>query len=196
MSWDKITEIAGLLLGLLYLYWEFKADRRMWVASLVMTCNSLYVYWRAGLYADFGINVYYLLAAVYGWLLWSFGLKRTKEKAELPITRVPVRQWGGLALAFAAVYALIAYLLLGFTDSTVPYWDALNTSLSIVAMWMMARKWVEQWLVWLVVDAVSVGLYIYKGIEFYAVLYGVYTVFAYIGYRHWLKKMRQAVPGK
>lgn len=189
MSWDKITEMAGLLLGLLYLYWEFKADRRMWVASLVMTCNSLYVYWRAGLYADFGINVYYLLAAVYGWLLWSFGLKRTKEKAELPITRVPVRQWGGLALAFAAVYALIAYLLLGFTDSTVPYWDALNTSLSIVAMWMMARKWVEQWLVWLVVDAVSVGLYIYKGIEFYAVLYGVYTVFAYIGYRHWLKKM-------
>lgn len=196
MSWDKITEIAGLLLGLLYLYWEFKADRRMWVASLVMTCNSLYVYWRAGLYADFGINVYYLLAAVYGWLLWSFGLKRTKEKAELPITRVPVRQWGGLALAFAAVYALIAYLLLGFTDSTVPYWDALNTSLSIVAMWMMARKWVEQWLVWLVVDAVSVGLYIYKGIEFYAVLYGVYTVFAYIGYLHWLKKMRQAVPEK
>lgn len=189
MSWDKITEIAGLLLGLLYLYWEFKADRRMWVASLVMTCNSLYVYWRAGLYADFGINVYYLLAAVYGWLLWSFGLKRTKEKAELPITRVPVRQWGGLTLVFAAVYALIAYLLLGFTDSTVPYWDALNTSLSIVAMWMMARKWVEQWLVWLVVDAVSVGLYIYKGIEFYAVLYGVYTVFAYIGYRHWLKKM-------
>lgn len=189
MSWDKITEMAGLLLGLLYLYWEFKADRRMWVASLVMTCNSLYVYWRAGLYADFGINVYYLLAAVYGWLLWSFGLKRTKEKAELPITRVPVRLWCGLALAFAAVYALIAYLLLGFTDSTVPYWDALNTSLSIVAMWMMARKWVEQWLVWLVVDAVSVGLYIYKGIEFYAVLYGVYTVFAYIGYRHWLKKM-------
>lgn len=190
MSLDKILEIAGLLIGLLYLFWEFKADRRMWVASLAMTCISLYVYWRAGLYADFGINVYYLLAAVYGWLLWSFGQKRTKEKAELPITRVPVRQWGGLALAFAAVYALIAYLLLGFTDSTVPYWDALNTSLSIVAMWMMARKWVEQWLVWLAVDAVSVGLYIYKGIEFYAVLYAVYTVAAYLGYRHWLKKMK------
>ena len=76
MSLDKILEIAGLLIGLLYLFWEFKADRRMWVASLAMTCISLYVYWRAGLYADFGINVYYLLAAVYGWLLWSLCVSR------------------------------------------------------------------------------------------------------------------------
>ena len=190
MGLDKILEIAGLLIGLLYLFWEFKADRRMWVASLAMTCISLYVYWSAGLYADFGINVYYLLAAVYGWLLWSFGIKRENKSAELPITRVPLRWWGGLAVTFAAVYAVITWILLHWTNSTVPYWDALNTSLSIVAMWMMARKWVEQWLVWLAVDAVSVGLYIYKGIEFYAVLYAVYTVAAYLGYRHWLKKMK------
>ncbi len=97
-----------------------------------------------------------------------------------------------LAVCFGVIYLGIAYVLLHFTDSTVPWWDALNTSLSIVAMWMLARKWVEQWLVWLVVDAVSTALYIYKGIPFYAVLYALYTVIAWFGYLRWLREMRNA----
>ena len=97
-----------------------------------------------------------------------------------------------LGLAFLAIYLGIAYVLIHFTDSTVPWWDALNTALSIVAMWMLARKWVEQWLVWLVVDAISTGLYIYKGIPFYAILYAIYTVIAWFGYRKWLRQMRES----
>ena len=80
-------------------------------------------------------------------------------------------------------------MLTNFTDSTVPYIDAFTTSLSIVAMWMLARKYVEQWLVWIVVDAVSAGLYFYKGIPFYGVLYAIYTAVAYFGYRRWLRQM-------
>ncbi len=186
---DNILEGAGLAIGLLYLYWEFKAHRLMWVASLAMTCISLYVYWSHGLYADFGINVYYLLAAVYGFACWTLVGKRKEQKEELPITRTPLVWWPRLAVAFVAVYGVIVWVLLHWTDSTVPYWDALNTSLSIIAMWMLSRKWVEQWLLWLAVDAVSVGLYIKKGIEPYAVLYAVYTVLAWVGYRHWLRKM-------
>ncbi|MDD7303125.1 MAG: nicotinamide riboside transporter PnuC [Prevotellaceae bacterium] len=192
---DQMLEIAGLLLGLLYLYFEFKANRWMWLASLMMTCISLYVYWNHGLYADFGINVYYLLAAVYGFACWSLGLSLTREKRKaadpLPISRTPLAKWPRLVAAFTVIYALIVCILLYWTDSTVPYLDALNTSLSIIATWMQTRKWVEQWLVWLVVDAVSVGLYIKKGIEPYAVLYAVYTVLAYVGYVHWLRKMRR-----
>lgn len=190
---DQILEIAGLLLGLLYLYFEFKANRWMWLASLVMTCISLYVYWNHGLYADFGINIYYLLAAIYGFACWSLGLSFIKQKSKepLPITHTPPKRWPRLVAAFFVVYGAILYVLLNWTDSTVPYLDALNTSLSIIATWMQTRKWVEQWLVWLVVDAVSVGLYIKKGIEPYAVLYAVYTVLAYVGYVHWLRKMRR-----
>ena len=98
--------------------------------------------------------------------------------------------WLALAGALVVVYAGIVYVLIHFTDSTVPYWDALNTALSIIAMWMMARKWVEQWLVWLVVDAISTGLYIYKEIYFYAVLYFIYTIIAWYGYREWERKMQ------
>lgn len=184
---DRALEITGFLVGLLYLYWEYKADWRLWIASVVMPAISLFVYWRAGLYADFGIDIYYLLIAVYGFYVWRRGGGEQHE--ELPITRTPRLMWPLLLLAFILIYLAIAYVLIHFTDSTVPWWDALNTSLSIVAMWMLARKWVEQWLVWLVVDAISVGLYIYKGIPFYAVLYALYTIIAWFGYRRWLLEM-------
>ena len=203
MTADRLIEIAGLLVGLLYLYWEYHADWRMWIASVVMPVISLFGYWRAGLYADFGIDMYYLLIAVYGYYTWRRKTRRVatlhatrrnddSDASHLPISRTPLRLWPVLAVCFGVIYLGIAYVLLHFTDSTVPWWDALNTSLSIVAMWMLARKWVEQWLVWLVVDAVSTALYIYKGIPFYAVLYALYTVIAWFGYLRWLREMRNA----
>ena len=185
---DRILEVFGLLVGLAYLYWEYRADWKVWVAGLIMPAISLFVYWNAGLYADFCIDIYYLLAAIYGFWCWRWG--SGKKNVELPITRTPRMMWLALAGALVVVYGGIVYVLIHFTDSTVPYWDALNTALSIIAMWMMARKWVEQWLVWLVVDAISTGLYIYKEIYFYAVLYFIYTIIAWYGYREWERKMQ------
>jgi len=187
---DRALEISGLLIGLLYLYWEYHADWRLWIASVVMPVISLFVYWRAGLYADFGIDIYYLLIALYGFWQWRHAPQSAAGenlKEELPVTHVPGKMWLLLAAAFLILYLGLAWLLLNFTDSTVPWWDALNTALSVVAMWMLARKWVEQWIVWLVVDAVSVGLYVYKDIPFYAILYAFYTVIAWFGYLKWRK---------
>lgn len=192
LHWGKVAEVAGLLIGLAYLYWEYRADWKVWVAGLIMPAISLFVYWNAGLYADFGIDIYYLLAALYGFWCWRRGARDGQAGREpLPISRTPRRMWLCLAGMFGVVYALIVYVLIRFTDSTVPYWDALNTSLSIIGMWMLARKWVEQWLVWMLVDAVSTGLYIYKEIPFYAVLYFIYTVIAWFGYREWRRKMQK-----
>ena len=149
-----------------------------------MPALSLMVYYRAGLYADFGINIYYLLAGIYGWLVW---LKGTGEKKERPVIRTPLRQI--LPLSVISVFLLlgIAWILIRFTDSTVPWLDSLTTALSITAMWMLAYKQAEQWLVWMVVDMVSCGLYIYKGLPFYAGLYGFYTIIAFFGYLKWRK---------
>jgi nicotinamide mononucleotide transporter len=91
----------------------------------------------------------------------------------------------------AVLWIAMAQILINFTDSSVPWSDAFTTSLSIIAMWMLARKYAEQWLAWLVVDAVCVALYIYKGIYFYATLYAIYTVIAYVGYRKWLRLMQK-----
>lgn len=191
---DRIIEIAGFTVGLAYLYYEYHANRLMWLMSVVMPAISLWVYFNAGLYADFAINVYYLIIAVYGFVAWTSGVsEKSGVKSPLKISRMPGSYYMGAAAVLACLYAVLVWLLIGFTDSTVPWWDAFTTALSIVAMWMLARKYVEQWLAWLVVDVVCVGLDIYKGIYFYAVLYAVYSVIAVLGYRKWLCMMRQGL---
>jgi nicotinamide mononucleotide transporter len=183
-------EILGFGVGILYVWWEYQANAKVWLASVVMPMISMWIYFNKGLYADFAINIYYLLIAVYGYVAWTFNLKK-KEKAELPISRIPARTTLVLALAMAVLWIAMAQILINFTDSSVPWSDAFTTSLSIIAMWMLARKYAEQWLAWLVVDAVCVALYIYKGIYFYATLYAIYTVIAYVGYRKWLRLMQK-----
>ena len=194
MSWSSVTEIVGFCLGVLYLYYEYKANARVWIVSLLMTLVSMQVYYSRGLYADFAMNIYYVVMAVYGYVTWTFHLRKRK-KPELPIRRAGVGVLIWCAVALAGVYALIAAWLILFTDSTVPYFDAFTTAMSIIATWMLARKYIQQWLAWLAVDAVCVGLYAYKGIYLYALLYGAYTVVAWLGYRKWLRLMRQAEIG-
>ena len=187
---DRIMEIAGLAVGLAYLYFEYHANRLVWLMSVIMPMISLFIYYRAGIYADFAINIYYLLIAVYGYIVWTFGLKR-KKREPLPVTHMPLKYYAAAIVALIAIFAFLAWGLVSFTNSNVPYWDAFTTALSIVAMWMLARKYAEQWIAWFIVDAVCVGLYFYKGIYFYSALYSVYTVIALFGYRKLLRLMHQ-----
>jgi nicotinamide mononucleotide transporter len=189
---DTLLEILGLLIGLLYLWFEYHADARVWIMSIIMPMISMWIYFSKGLYADFAINIYYVAIAIYGYLAWTFKIKKDKvEKQTLPISHVKLGVAIACAVAFGLIWAAIYYVLVNFTNSTVPLADAFTTALSIVALWMLARKYAEQWLVWAVVDTVSVCLYIYKGIYFYAGLYTIYTVLAFVGYNKWLKLMRQ-----
>ena len=188
---DRSLEILGFLIGLLYLYWEYHADTKMWFANIAMPTISFWVYYRAGLYADFAMNIYYFLIAIYGYIVWTRrgkGRQPSSKKKDLPITHIPARYLAVALIVLAVIYAGILWWLLQ-TDSTVPYWDAFTTALSIVAMWMLAHKYIEQWIAWIFVDAVCVGLYIYKDRPFYAVLYGAYTVIAFFGYAKWRRMM-------
>lgn len=181
-------EILGLAIGLLYLFWEYKANPKFWIASMVMPCISMWLYFSKGIYADFAINIYYLIIAIYGY--WNWTRKIPGKKTTLPITRINIRIFGIVVLSTCALWAFITWILLNFTDSTIPYADGFTTALSIVAMWMGARKYAEQWIAWLIVDAVTVPIQISKGLIFYPCLYGVYTVIAILGYLNWLRLMR------
>ena len=159
-TWVKAIDMAGLVLGLLYLWLEFKASIWLWLVSVIMPIVHGYLYWERGLYADFGMEVYYVLAAIYGYAMWrwvrSRGSGAGEKAAERPVTRFPLRQ-------------------------------VLPVTIVMVAMWALAQKYAEQWLLWLVVDAVCTVLYIYKQIPFTACLYAFYTVMAVLGYRKWLR---------
>lgn len=194
---DHTLEIIGTLVGLLYLWLEYRASIYLWIAGIIMPAIYIFVYYDAGLYADFGINIYYLGAAIYGWMMWKYGTflrrkllrRETAQQEELPITRMPLRYLLPLTAIFVVTLIGIAYILINFTDSNVPWLDSFTTALSIVGMWMLARKYVEQWWTWIAVDAVSTGLYIYKGLDFTAALYGLYTIIAIFGYFKWKKMM-------
>ena len=143
---EQTLEIIGTLVGLLYLWLEYRASIYLWIAGIIMPAIYIFVYYNAGLYADFGINIYYLGAAIYGWTMWKYGafLRRTilKRKAseaenrqqELPITRMPLRYLLPLVAVFAVTLAGIAWILINFTDSNVPWLDSFTTALSIVGM--------------------------------------------------------------
>lgn len=186
MDWKLILQIAGVVLGLLYLWLEYRADIRLWIVGLIMPLVHGVLYYKSGLYADCSMQVYYVLAGLYGWLVWRNAPK--KQSKAVAIGHTPLRLIPALAGVYAAAHAALYLLLTHFTNSTVPFWDAMTTALSIVAMWMLSRKLVEQWLVWLVVDIITVGLYLYKEIPLTAGLYALYSALAVAGYLRWRKQ--------
>ena len=189
---EQYIEISGTVVGLIYLWQEYRASIYLWITSIIMPAIYLYVYYQAGLYADFGINIYYLVIALYGWLAWRYNFSLRGKRAdskELSISHINRLTFSHLALLFLAAWAVISYILTHFTNSTVPFTDAFTTALSIVGMYMLARKYIEQWWVWLVVDVVSSALYIYKELYFTAALYALYAIIAIFGYRKWKQLM-------
>lgn len=182
-------EIIGTAIGVVYLYLEYKASAWLWLPSIVMPAIYLFVYYEAGLYADFGISIYYILASFYGIFCWLRGKQRNDER-ELAITHTPKSFCFAILAVFGAVFIIIGIILSRFTDSTVPWADAFTTALSIVAMWMLARKYVEQWLVWIAADIASAVLFAYKDLWFTAALYLAYAVIAVLGYRKWKQLMK------
>lgn len=185
-GWLQSIDLISAVLGLLYLWLEYRANIWLWAVSVIMPAVHAYLYYEKGLYADFGMEFYYIAMAIYGYACWRWGNKKDKDK-ELPITHY--KHWHILTstATWLVLWGLIYWILITFTDSRVPILDSFTTSLSAVALWALAKKYVEQWLIWLVVDAVCCGLYIYKGIPFTACLYGLYTVIAVFGYLKWKK---------
>lgn len=185
-----VLQILGFIVGILYLWWEYNADKKVWIASVIMPAISMWIYYSKGLYADFAINIYYLVIAVYGFAAWTRG-SQGKKKKPLPITHASLKAWAGITVASGLLWYFIWFLLSDFTDSTVPVADAFTTALSIVGSWMLARKYAEQWIIWIIVDIVCSILYFYKDIPLYGALYAIYTVIAFFGYTKWLKLMKK-----
>lgn len=181
-------DTLGTVLGFLYLILEFRTSIWMWVVGCIMPAIYIFVLYQKGIYADCGMEVYYFLAGIYGLVYWLTGKK--KEGKQVEICHTPRRLWSFLILITLILWLSLAAFLREFTDSTIPYMDAFSTALSVMGMWMLSRKYIEQWGIWFVVDAISTGLYIYKGVYGRAILYGIYTVMALYGYYLWWKKLK------
>jgi nicotinamide mononucleotide transporter len=131
---------------------------------------------------------YYLLISIYGWFNWSRG-RSGSDSDKLPVTRIRLCTALILAVIFILLWLVISILLNNLTDSDVPWGDAFITAGSIVATWMLARKILEHWIIWVIVDGVSVGLYLYKDMYPTVFLYIIFTVIAIIGFYKWKRDM-------
>lgn len=186
---NNYIELLGALFGLLYIILSIKQNIWCWPIGLITSALYIYVFFITKFYADMGLQVYYLVVSIYGWYFWMFGGKSTK-KDDLKISNVGFRRFLYITVATAVLFGVIAFILINFTDSEIPYWDAFTTAGSFVATWMLARKIIEHWLIWIIVDSVSLGLYIYKGLYATVILFAVYTLLAVIGYIEWKKELK------
>jgi nicotinamide mononucleotide transporter len=190
ISWvsENYVEILGVAFSLLYLYFSIRQKILLWPMGIVSALLYMVVFFRSKFYADMGLNGYYLAISVYGWIIWKRG---SKGKADpLAVTRIRLRLALFLALITAAAFFGIGLILDCYTDSPIPYWDAFTTALSFTATWMLARKILEHWILWIIVDAVSMGLYLYRGLYPTLLLFAVYTAMAVIGYIQWKRTLQ------
>ena len=190
MNWilENWIEVIGALAGFIYIFLEIKEDKLMWPVGIITSVFYIIIFFNSKLYADMGLQFYYVLISIYGWYWWVYGAKKSNSK-ELPITKLDLKLGLTLLAISSVIFIIIGYYLDNYTDSNIPYWDAFTTALSITATWMLTRKIIEQWLVWIIVNIVSSGLYIYKELYITVALYLVFLVLAFVGYYQWKKKL-------
>ena len=199
---DLITAV----LGLMYIFLEVRVSIWMWVVGFVMQLLGIVVYYQKGLYADCGMEFYYLAMTVYGFWAWTRksptpnpscnGVEpdSSAQPTPLPDWRgsgvglLPTRLYLPALLVLCLLWVLIWWLLVTFTNSTVPVADSFTTAMSIVGIWALARKYVEQWLLWIAVDTVSCYLYFLKEIPFKGSLYALYVIIAIVGFFRWRRQ--------
>lgn len=184
-------EVLGAILGLFYIVFSIRQNILTWPTGLLTSALYVVVFFRSGFYADMGLQLYYVAISIYGWYFWLKGNPKQNEgEKTLQVRQTPKKLAVNLSAVFVLLYAAILFILLNFTDSTVPYMDTLTTALSIVATWMLAKKYIEHWLIWIFVDVVSTGLYVYKNLWPTVILFLVYTFMAVLGYREWRKDLK------
>ncbi len=183
-------EVGGTLTGLVYLWFSVRQSILTWPMGLTTSILYIWIFFSAKFYAGMGLQFYYVFISIYGWWSWIHGSQNGDGDKVLHISRTSRNLWVRIFIIFLLLFALVSYLLKNFTDSPIPYWDSFTTSLSIIATWMLARKKFEQWFLWMVVDTISIGLYIYRELFPTTLLFIAYTIMAIIGYFEWRKDLK------
>lgn len=189
MNWflDHWIEVAAAVVSLTYVILTIRQIIWLWFFGILSAILYAWVYEHSGFYAGMALQGYYAFISIYGWFHWSAGTGVTDGNAGLPIIRLSRPMFFILTGSWLLLWLSIGFILDKYTNSTIPYWDAFTAAGGIVATWMLARKILEQWLFWMVIDAVSIGLYLWQGLYATSVLFAVYIFMAILGYRQWRK---------
>lgn len=197
---NNYIEFFGVVFGILYVFLEIRQDYRLWPVGIFTSAIYIWVFFDNKLYADMALQCYYLVVSVLGWYWWrrsrdSEGVEDESSKGsestsqELTVSSIKMKMAIPLSLIFLLLYLTMCYVLDTYTDSPVPYGDAFITSLSAVATWMLARKIIEHWYLWIVVNLFAALLFFSRGLYPTVILYVVYCAMSFVGLREWKKQL-------
>ena len=178
----SIWEAIAVLLGFLYLALAIRENGWCWHAAFWSTAISIYLFWDVNLLMESALNVYYLLMAVYGWYQWRFG---GTEHQPLAIQHWPLTKHLIAICSVLVLSAISGYYLSRHTQAAWPYLDSFTTWGAVLTTYLVARKVLENWLYWLVIDGLSIYLYCDRGLFLYALLFAIYLVMVIFGYIRW-----------
>jgi len=182
-------EWLGTITGFACVYLAAKEHLLNWPISIISVLCYAVLFYQYKLYGDAGLQLYFLATAIYGWYYW---LKR-KHEHQKPVVSLSIKDWIYTLLSIAVLSGLLGWFLDANTDTNVPYADGFCTATSFVAQFLMTRKVMQNWLLWIFVDACYVPLYLYKDLALTAVLYIAFLAIAVMGYIDWRRSYRLAL---
>jgi nicotinamide mononucleotide transporter len=177
--WDWIALITGVLGVLLTIFESIWC----WPMALISVIISGYTFFNQRLFGDFGLQIFYLMSGIYGWFYWN-----KKKHETFTVTKMPIKWFLPIVLSIL-VQSIIYYYLLCYFKSDQILFDAILTSCSFTCTFMMAKKWLENWILWVVIDTAYIFLYLIKDLPTYALLYGFFSLMALYGFYSWKKQL-------
>jgi nicotinamide mononucleotide transporter len=183
-------ELLALIFGVVSVLFNTREIVWGWPTGIIGTVLSGILFWEVKLYSDLILHVFYVILGFYGWYEWLYGGRSAgRNKQELRVSLLSKKRMLLLLTLGLLGLAGFGYFFDRFSDADLPYWDAFTTSFSFVGTYMLARKKLENWLLWIVVDAVAAGIYFYKELYLLALLYFLYLGLATYGFINWRKSL-------
>jgi nicotinamide mononucleotide transporter len=183
------AEIVAFLLSLAMVWCNMRVYATGWPLAIAASLLYFVLFWDSRLYGEASLQLFFVLVACWGWWQWLRG--HAADGQALRVRKLSSRWRGQLGLAVLGAWPLLGILLRQFTDTDVPWWDALPTAGSLAGQWLLGRKYVENWPVWLAVNLISIGLFSYKGLWLTVLLYALFALLSLAGWRAWSKLARQ-----
>jgi nicotinamide mononucleotide transporter len=184
---QTLLEIIGVITGLLCVYLAAKNNIWNWPIAVISVSIYIFIFFDTRLYADMGLQFYFLVMNFYGWYYWS---RKPETEQRIPVVLITKKEII-FSIAGVVVFTYILGSILKYTPASYPYIDSFCTACSLIAQVLLARKVLENWLIWIFVDIIYVGVYIFKGLHLTAIMYAIYVAIALLGYIDWKKEYKK-----
>ena len=184
---QNLLETSGVTTGILCVYLAAKNRIWSWPFAIVSVIIYIFIFWNSKLYADMGLQVYFLIMNFYGWYFWS----QRNENEKTPVSSITAREVIYSIIGIIGFTVGLGFFLYKGTDASFPFLDSFCTACSIVAQVFLARKVMENWLIWIFVDVIYVGVFMVKDLHLTAGMYALYIYIAAMGYIEWRREFLQ-----